>query len=67
MAKSKNSARQRQNEREQKRDERRVRRALNRERQLDDHYLDKGDVDFVSFKNQLEVLGLKIKDIPGDG
>lgn len=66
MTKKRQSRSQRQSDLERKRDERSARRALQRERKLGE-YLDKTDEDFVSFANQLEVLGLRIKDIPGDG
>ena len=56
---------QRRDELERKRDERVRRNALKKERQTKEYLED--DQDFASFSNQLEVLGLKIKDIPGDG
>lgn len=56
---------QRREELERKRDDRVRRNALKKERQAKE-YLEE-DENFVSFSNQLEALGLKIKDIPGDG
>ena len=56
---------QRREELERKRDDRVRRNALKKERQAK-AYLEE-DENFVSFSNQLEALGLKIKDIPGDG
>ena len=56
---------QRREELERKRDDRVRRNALKKERKAKE-YLEE-DENFVSFSNQLEALGLKIKDIPGDG
>ena len=56
---------QRREELERKRDDRVRRNALKKERKAKE-YLEE-DQNFSSFSNQLEVLGLKIKDIPGDG
>lgn len=56
---------QRREELERKRDDRVRRNALKKERNAKE-YLEE-DENFVSFSNQLEALGLKIKDIPGDG
>lgn len=56
---------QRRDELERKRDDRVRRNALKKERNAKE-YLEE-DENFVSFSNQLEALGLKIKDIPGDG
>ena len=50
---------------ERKRDERCRRNALKKERKIKE-YLEH-DENFVSFSNQLQALGLKIKDILGDG
>lgn len=56
---------QRRDELERKRDDRVRRNALKKERKIKEYLED--DQDFASFSNQLEALGLKIKDIPGDG
>ncbi|XP_031554408.1 OTU domain-containing protein 3-like [Actinia tenebrosa] len=56
---------QKRDELERKRDERCRRKALKKERNIKE-YLE-NDENFVSFKNQLEAVGLKIKDILGDG
>lgn len=56
---------QRREELERKQDDRVRRNALKKERNAKE-YLEE-DENFVSFSNQLEALGLKIKDIPGDG
>ncbi|XP_020608262.1 OTU domain-containing protein 3-like isoform X2 [Orbicella faveolata] len=56
---------QRRDELERKRDDRVRRNALKKERKMKEYLED--DQDFASFSNQLEALGLKIKDIPGDG
>ncbi|KAM3923906.1 OTU domain-containing protein 3 isoform 2-T2 [Leptodactylus fuscus] len=51
---------------ERKRDERAARRALAKERR--NRAGDAGDSDeFVSFANQLQVLGLRLREVPGDG
>ena len=50
---------------ERKRDERARRNALRKEREAKE-YLE-NDENFVSFSNQLQALGYKIKDIKGDG
>lgn len=50
---------------ERKRDERARRNALKKEREAKE-YLE-NDENFVSFSNQLKVIGYKIKDIKGDG
>ncbi|XP_068754292.1 OTU domain-containing protein 3-like isoform X2 [Montipora capricornis] len=55
----------RKEELERKRDDRVRRSALKKERKAKE-YLEE-DENFASFSNQLEALGLKIKDIPGDG
>lgn len=49
-----------------KRKERAVRAAYRRERKSGG-YLSPGDPDFKSFSNQLEVQGLRLQDVPGDG
>ncbi|EDO34374.1 predicted protein, partial [Nematostella vectensis] len=56
---------QRRDELERKRDERVRRNALKKEKQIKE-YLN-NDENFASFKNQLECIGYKIKDIMGDG
>ena len=56
---------QRRDEIERKRDDRVRRHALKKERKAKEYLED--DQDFASFSNQLEALGLKIKDILGDG
>ena len=48
-----------------KREERAIRKAHRNEKKAQAYLND--DVNFVSFKNQLNALGLEIKDIPGDG
>lgn len=50
---------------ERKRDERARRNALRKEREAKE-YLE-NDENFVSFSNQLQALGYKMKDIKGDG
>ena len=52
---------------ERKRDERSRRNALKKEREAKDVYCASDDEDFVSFKNQLQAEGHKLKDILGDG
>ena len=52
---------------ERKRDERARRSALRKERQAKTYYSLEDDEDYASFCNQLQVVGLKIKEIPGDG
>ncbi|KAL9970664.1 hypothetical protein ACROYT_G023074 [Oculina patagonica] len=61
----KQSKGQRREELERKRDDRVRRNALKKERNIKEYLED--DQDFASFSNQLEILGLKIKDIQGDG
>ena len=56
---------ERKEEVERKRDERCRRNALRKERKIKE-YLEH-DENFVSFSNQLQALGLKIKDVLGDG
>ena len=55
------------NEVERKRDERAKRNALRKEKKAKDFYPMQDDADYVSFCNQLQAIGLKIKDILGDG
>lgn len=50
---------------ERKRDERTVRSAY-RKKKKDESYLAE-DENFASFSNQLQIIGLKLRDIPGDG
>ncbi|KAJ8018709.1 OTU domain-containing protein 3 [Holothuria leucospilota] len=50
---------------ERKRDERAVRNAYRKKKKEESYLAD--DENFASFSNQLQILGLKIKDIPGDG
>lgn len=50
---------------ERKRDERGKRNAFKKEREAKE-YLE-NDENFVSFSNQLQAMGYKIKDIKGDG
>ena len=52
---------------ERKRDERAKRAALRKERDAKNFYSLEDDENYVSFYNQLQAIGLKIKDIPGDG
>ncbi|TFK13684.1 glutaminase kidney isoform, mitochondrial [Platysternon megacephalum] len=55
---------------ERKRDERAARRALAKERRNRAPLEDGGDAsaqEFVSFGNQLQALGLKLREVPGDG
>lgn len=51
---------------ERKRDERAARRALAKYRKQIPPEEDEGE-EFVSFSNQLEALGLKLREVPGDG
>ncbi|XP_065174771.1 uncharacterized protein LOC135804746 [Sycon ciliatum] len=68
MAKKKQSKSQRHMEVGHKREERSAKRALKHERQSKrENYLEEDDVEFISFANQLQAIGLKIKDVPGDG
>lgn len=50
---------------ERKRDERARRRSMKKEKEIEEY--SENDENFVSFKNQLEAIGLKLKDILGDG
>lgn len=51
---------------ERKRDERAVRRAIARDRKNRPQDSDEG-AEFVNFSNQLQALGLKLREVPGDG
>lgn len=51
---------------ERKRDERAARRALAKDRRNRPPGEDEGE-EFVSFSNQLKALGLKLREVPGDG
>ncbi|XP_063065011.1 OTU domain-containing protein 3 [Engraulis encrasicolus] len=51
---------------ERKRDERAARRALAKDRKNRPAGADEGE-EFVSFSNQLQALGLKLREVPGDG
>ncbi|MEQ2182664.1 hypothetical protein GOODEAATRI_024599 [Goodea atripinnis] len=51
---------------ERKRDERAVRRAIAKDRKNRPQDNDEG-AEFVSFSNQLQALGLKLREVPGDG
>ncbi|KAG7472740.1 hypothetical protein MATL_G00111920 [Megalops atlanticus] len=51
---------------ERKRDERAVRRALAKDRKNRPQGDDEG-AEFISFTNQLQALGLKLREVPGDG
>lgn len=53
-------------EAERKRDERAARRALAKERRNRPEP-GSGEEEFVSFANQLQALGLKLREVPGDG
>ncbi|MCI4387319.1 hypothetical protein PGIGA_G00072680 [Pangasianodon gigas] len=53
-------------EQERKRDERAARRALAKDRKNRPPGEDEGE-EFVSFSNQLKALGLKLREVPGDG
>ncbi|XP_028663174.1 OTU domain-containing protein 3 isoform X1 [Erpetoichthys calabaricus] len=52
---------------ERKRDERAARRALAKERKNRPGSAVEEEEEFVSFTNQLQVLGLKLREVPGDG
>ena len=52
---------------ERKRDERAKRSALRKEKEAREHYSLEDDESYVSFCNQLQAVGLKIREIPGDG
>ena len=58
---------ERKEELERKRDERARRSALRKEKQAKTYYSLEDDEDYVSFCNQLQAIGLKIREIPGDG
>lgn len=51
---------------ERKRDERAARRAIAKDRRNRPQDGDEG-AEFVSFSNQLQALGLKLREVPGDG
>lgn len=51
---------------ERKRDERAARRAIVKDRKNRPQDSDEG-AEFVSFSNQLQALGLKLREVPGDG
>ncbi|KAL6120027.1 otud3 [Pungitius sinensis] len=51
---------------ERKRDERAARRAIVKDRKNRPQDADEG-AEFVSFSNQLQALGLKLREVPGDG
>lgn len=53
-------------EQKRKRDERAVRRAIAKDRKNRPQDGDEG-AEFVSFSNQLQALGLKLREVPGDG
>nr|XP_014353635.1 PREDICTED: OTU domain-containing protein 3 [Latimeria chalumnae] len=52
---------------ERKRDEKAARRALAKERKNRAQEGGEDDEEFVSFANQLQVMGLKLREVPGDG
>lgn len=54
------------NDVERKRDERAARRAIAKDRKNRPQDGDDG-AEFVSFSNQLQALGLKLREVPGDG
>uniref|UniRef100_A0A3Q3WPS9 OTU domain-containing protein 3 n=1 Tax=Mola mola TaxID=94237 RepID=A0A3Q3WPS9_MOLML len=56
----------RKSELERKRDERATRRAIAKDRKNRPQDSDEG-AEFVSFSNQLQALGLKLREVPGDG
>lgn len=51
---------------ERKRDERAARRAIAKDRKNKGQDVDDG-AEFLSFSNQLQALGLKLREVPGDG
>lgn len=51
---------------ERKRDERAARRAIAKDRKNRPQDNDEG-AEYVSFSNQLQALGLKLREVPGDG
>ncbi|XP_059546961.1 OTU domain-containing protein 3 isoform X3 [Myotis daubentonii] len=65
-AKSRPGSGSRKAEAERKRDERAARRALAKERRNRPES-GGGEEEFVSFANQLQALGLKLREVPGDG
>ncbi|XP_070260337.1 OTU domain-containing protein 3 isoform X2 [Myotis yumanensis] len=66
-AKSRPGSGSRKAEAERKRDERAARRALAKERRNRPESGGGGEEEFVSFANQLQALGLKLREVPGDG
>lgn len=68
-AKSRPGSGSRKVEAERKRDERAARRALAKERRNRPESGGGGgcEEEFVSFANQLQALGLKLREVPGDG
>ncbi|XP_045441053.1 OTU domain-containing protein 3 isoform X2 [Pipistrellus kuhlii] len=66
-AKSRPGSGGRKAEAERKRDERAARRALAKERRSRPEPGGGGEEEFVSFANQLQALGLKLREVPGDG
>ncbi|XP_054637774.1 OTU domain-containing protein 3 [Dunckerocampus dactyliophorus] len=54
------------NELERKRDERAARRAIAKDRKNRPQDGDEG-AEFINFSNQLQALGLKLREVPGDG
>lgn len=68
-AKSRPGSGNRKAEVERKRDERAARRALAKERRNRPESGGSGgcEEEFVSFANQLQALGLKLREVPGDG
>ena len=51
---------------ERKRDERAARRAIAKDRKNRPQEGDEGE-EFLSFSKQLQALGLKLREVPGDG
>ena len=62
---NKKTKRERREAMARKRDERAVRAAHRKERKAQAYLAD--DMNFASFANQLASMGLKLRDIPGDG
>ena len=50
-----------------KREEKEVKAAHQKEQKAKAYMQSQEDANFISFRNQLNTLGLDIKDIPGDG
>ena len=67
QGKSAKSRGERKNDLERKRDERAKRLAMRKENKAKAYYSPEDDKDYVNFSNQLQTIGLKIKEIPGDG